>query len=169
MNSRKAYWFEQPYLQGVKNIAVCPIVDPRDGRMYFSVPGSGIWGLYGTLIKDTEDYIEFRCDDSHMGNRGGTYKLYALDIKLSGRTLQSGLPLEVKSGRPAKTQMICISGIGRIGRIRRYLRSENGKCRRTKEKGNERIFSIPLYAERLEESGRFFCARKEKKCRDLAS
>lgn len=81
MNSRKAYWFEQPYLQGVKNIAVCPIVDPRDGRMYFSVPGSGIWGLYGTLIKDTEDYVEFRCDDSRMGSRGGTYKLHALDIK----------------------------------------------------------------------------------------
>ena len=59
MNSRKAYWFEQPYLQGVKNIAVCPIVDPRDGRMYFSVPGSGIWGLYGTLIKDTRIILSF--------------------------------------------------------------------------------------------------------------
>ena len=50
MNDRKTDWFDQPYLPGVKNIAVSPKIDPRDGRLCFSVPDSGIWGLVGEVI-----------------------------------------------------------------------------------------------------------------------
>ena len=32
MDYRKAYWFEQPHMSGMFNVAVQPIVDPRDGR-----------------------------------------------------------------------------------------------------------------------------------------
>lgn len=81
MDYRKAYWFEQPYMPGIKNVAVQPIVDPRDGRLHFAVPASGIWALTGKVIKDTGDYFEFECNDSVMGARGGTYKFSALDIK----------------------------------------------------------------------------------------
>lgn len=81
MDYRKAYWFEQPHVPGVFNVAVQPIVDPRDGRLHFAVPASGIWALTGKVIKDTGDYFEFECNDSVMGARGGTYKFSALDIK----------------------------------------------------------------------------------------
>lgn len=81
MDSRKTYWFEQPYLPGCFNLAVCPIIDPRDGRLCFSVPGSAIWALHGKVTKDEGDYFEFRCNDDLMGARGGTYKFSALDIK----------------------------------------------------------------------------------------
>ena len=81
MDDRKTYWFEQPHMPGVFNVAVQPIVDPRDGRLHFAVPASGIWALTGKVIKDTGDYCEFECNDSVMGARGGTYKFSALDIK----------------------------------------------------------------------------------------
>lgn len=81
MDYRKAYWFEQPHMPGMFNVAVQPIVDPRDGRLHFAVPDSGIWALIGKVIKDTGDYFEFECNDSVMGARGGTYKFSALDIK----------------------------------------------------------------------------------------
>lgn len=81
MDDRKTYWFEQPHMPGVFNVAVQPIVDPRDGRLHFAVPDSGIWALTGKVIKDTGDYFEFECNDSVMGARGGTYKFSALDIK----------------------------------------------------------------------------------------
>ena len=38
MDYRKAYWFEQPHMPGMFNVAVQPIVDPRDGRLHFVVP-----------------------------------------------------------------------------------------------------------------------------------
>lgn len=81
MDDRKAYWFEQPHMPGIFNVAVQPIVDPRDGRLHFAVPDSGIWALTGKVIKDTGDYFEFECNDSVMGARGGTYKFSTLDIK----------------------------------------------------------------------------------------
>lgn len=81
MDYRKAYWFEQPHMPGMFNVAVQPIVDPRDGRLHFAVPDSGIWALTGKVTKDTGDYFEFECNDSVMGARGGTYKFSALDIK----------------------------------------------------------------------------------------
>lgn len=81
MDDRKAYWFEQPHMPGIFNVAVQPIVDPRDGRLHFAVPDSGMWALTGKVIKDTGDYFEFECNDSVMGARGGTYKFSALDIK----------------------------------------------------------------------------------------
>ena len=81
MDYRKAYWFEQPHMPGMFNVAVQPIVDPRDGRLHFAVPDSGIWALTGKVIKDTGDYFEFECNDSVMGARGGTYKFSTLDIK----------------------------------------------------------------------------------------
>lgn len=81
MDDRKAYWFEQPHMPGMFNVAVQPIVDPRDGRLHFAVPASGIWALTGKVIEDTGDYFEFECNDSVMGARGGTYKFSALDIK----------------------------------------------------------------------------------------
>lgn len=68
-------------MPGMFNVAVQPIVDPRDGRLHFAVPDSGIWALTGKVIKDTGDYFEFECNDSVMGARGGTYKFSALDIK----------------------------------------------------------------------------------------
>ena len=81
MDDRKTYWFEQPHMPGMFNVAVQPIVDPRDGRLHFAVPDSGIWALTGKVIRDTGDYFEFECNDSVMGARGGTYKFSALDIK----------------------------------------------------------------------------------------
>ena len=81
MDDRKTYWFEQPHMPGMFNVAVQPIVDPRDGRLHFAVPASGIWALTGKVNKDTGDYFQFDCNDSVMGARGGTYKFSALDIK----------------------------------------------------------------------------------------
>ena len=86
MDSRKAYWFAQPYMPEILNIAVQPIIDPRDGRLCFSVPGDGppwggIWGLVGKVVKDEGDYFEFQCDDSVMHARGGLYKFTTLNLR----------------------------------------------------------------------------------------
>lgn len=86
MNSRKAYWFKQPYMPEILNIAVQPIIDPRDERLCFRVPGDdppwgGIWGLVGKIVKDEGDYFEFQCDDSVMHARGGLYKFTALNLQ----------------------------------------------------------------------------------------
>ena len=84
MNQRKVYWFHQPYMPGMKNIAVAPYIR-EDGRLSFCVPGddpmwSGIWNLTGSVILDGEDSFVFACDDEVMHRRGGTYRFYALDI-----------------------------------------------------------------------------------------
>ena len=87
MDSRKTYWFDQPYMPGTLNFAVEPIIDPRDGRLCFLVPGydgppwGGIWHLTGKLVKDEDDYFEFRCEDSVMHKRGGLYKFTALNLR----------------------------------------------------------------------------------------
>ncbi len=86
MNNRKVYWFAQPYMPEVLNIAVSPMIDPRDDRLCFCVPGDGppwggIWGLVGKVVKDGEDYFEFQCDDSVMHRRGGLYRFTALTLK----------------------------------------------------------------------------------------
>ena len=65
MDERKAYWFEQPYMPQMENIAVAPVI-LEDGRLPFCVPG--------------DDYFEFQCDDEVMHRRGGTYKFHALDV-----------------------------------------------------------------------------------------
>ena len=84
MNQKKAYWFEQPYIPRMKNIAVAPLIQ-EDGRLSICVPGddppwSGVWNLTGKVVLDGDDYFEFQCDDEVMKRRGGTYKFYALDI-----------------------------------------------------------------------------------------
>ena len=85
MDEKKAYWFEQPYMLRMKNIAVAPVI-LEDGRLSFCVPGddgppwSGVWNLTGKAVLDGDDYFEFQCDDEVMHMRGGTYKFYALDI-----------------------------------------------------------------------------------------
>ena len=61
MDERKAYWFEQPYMPWMKNIAVAPVI-LEDGRLSICVPGddppwSGIWNLTGKVILDGDDYI----------------------------------------------------------------------------------------------------------------
>ena len=38
MDERKAYWFEQPYMPRMKNIAVAPVI-LEDGRLSFCVSG----------------------------------------------------------------------------------------------------------------------------------
>ena len=85
MNRGKAYWFEQPYLAGAKNIAVSPFIDTSDGKLCFCVPGddppwSGMWHLTGNVTLDGDDYFEFKCDDEVMCQRGGTYRFHALDM-----------------------------------------------------------------------------------------
>ena len=85
MDERKAYWFEQPYMPQMKNIAVAPVI-LEDGRLPFCVPGddgppwSGVWNLTGKVVLDGDDYFEFQCDDEVMHRRGGTYKFHALDV-----------------------------------------------------------------------------------------
>ena len=62
MDERKAYWFEQPYMPQMKNIAVAPVI-LEDGRLSFCVPGddgppwSGVWNLTGKIVLDGDDYI----------------------------------------------------------------------------------------------------------------
>ena len=62
MDERKAYWFEQPYMPRMKNIAVAPVI-LEDGRLSFCVPGddgppwSGVWNLTGKIVLDGDDYI----------------------------------------------------------------------------------------------------------------
>ena len=70
MDEKKAYWFEQPYMPQMKNIAVAPVI-LEDGRLSFCVPG--------------DDYFEFQCDDEVMHRRGGTYKFHALDVDTFSR------------------------------------------------------------------------------------
>lgn len=85
MDEKKAYWFEQPYMPQMKNIAVAPVI-LENGRLFFCVPGdggppwSGVWNLTGEVVLDGDDYFEFQCDNEVMHRRGGTYKFYALDI-----------------------------------------------------------------------------------------
>ena len=84
MNQKKAYWFEQPYIPRMKNIAVAPLIQ-EDGRLSICVPGddppwSGVWNLTGKVILDGDDYFEFQCEDEVMHRRGGIYKFHALDI-----------------------------------------------------------------------------------------
>ena len=85
MDEKKSYWFEQPYMPRMKNIAVAPVI-LEDGRLSFCVPGdggppwSGVWNLTGKVVLDRDDYFEFQCDDEVMHRRGGIYKFYALDI-----------------------------------------------------------------------------------------
>ena len=64
MDERKAYWFEQPYMLRMKNIAVAPVI-LEDGRLSICVPGddppwSGIWNLTGKVILEGDDYFEFQ-------------------------------------------------------------------------------------------------------------
>ena len=40
MDEKKAYWFEQPYMPQMKNIAVAPVI-LENGRLFFCVPGDG--------------------------------------------------------------------------------------------------------------------------------
>ena len=62
MDERKAYWFEQPYMPRMKNIAVAPVI-LEDGRLSFCVQGdggppwSGVWNLTGKAVLDGDDYI----------------------------------------------------------------------------------------------------------------
>ena len=61
MDVKKAYWFEQPYMPRMKNIAVAPVI-LEDGRLAFCVPGddgppwSGVWNLTGKIVLDGDDY-----------------------------------------------------------------------------------------------------------------
>ena len=62
MDIKKAYWFEQPYMPQMKNIAVAPYIQ-EDGRLSICVPGddppwSGVWNLTGKVILDRDDYFE---------------------------------------------------------------------------------------------------------------
>ena len=62
MDERKAYWFEQPYMPRMKNIAVAPVI-LEDGRLSFCVSGdggppwSGVWNLTGKAVLDGDDYF----------------------------------------------------------------------------------------------------------------
>ena len=68
MDEKKAYWFEQPYMPRMKNIAVAPVI-LEDGRLSFCVPGddgppwSGVWNLTGKAVLDGDDY--FVSDNIH--------------------------------------------------------------------------------------------------------
>ncbi len=85
MERDKVYWFDQPYLPGTENIAVSPYIE-RDGRLCFMVPGNlgppwgGVWHLTGEILQDGENEFIFRCDDSVMGKRGGTYHFRLLTM-----------------------------------------------------------------------------------------
>ncbi len=86
MNKNKVYWFGQPYIPGVENIAVVPFIDEENGSLCFVVPGNsgppwcGKWSLTGKLIEDSEEKFVFQCDDYEMGRRGGRYEFYLLDM-----------------------------------------------------------------------------------------
>ena len=49
MDEKKAYWFEQPYMLRMKNIAVAPVI-LEDGRLSFCVPG----GWWSSVVRDME-------------------------------------------------------------------------------------------------------------------
>lgn len=99
MDRRKTYYFEQPKKPGMMNLAVCPCLSPIDGRLVFGVPDSGTWALTGKLIQDGEDKFIFRCDDTVMGARGGTYYFTALDIK----TFRKSTKMWVSAGEEIAT------------------------------------------------------------------
>ena len=66
MNQKKAYWFEQPYVPRMKNVAVAPLIQ-EDGRLSICVPGddppwSGIWNLTGEVVLDGYDRYQRRND-----------------------------------------------------------------------------------------------------------
>lgn len=90
MDYRKAYWFEQPHMPGMFNVAVQPIVDPRDGRLHFAVPDSGIWALTGKVTKDTGDYFEFECNDSVMVPEAAPINFLHWTLRHSGKKPGSG-------------------------------------------------------------------------------
>ena len=66
MDERKAYWFEQPYMPQMKNIAVAPVI-LEDGRLSFCVPGddgppwSGVWNLTGKVVLDGYHAVYLVC------------------------------------------------------------------------------------------------------------
>ena len=102
MDERKAYWFEQPYMPQMKNIAVAPVIleDGRPVDMVFNPLGvpsrmnvgqifECSLGLAGDLLDrhyriapfdERYEHFEFQCDDEVMHRRGGTYKFHALDV-----------------------------------------------------------------------------------------
>lgn len=47
----------------------------------FGPPWSGVWCLTGEVIQNQKEEFEFRCDDSVMGNRGGTYHFKLLTME----------------------------------------------------------------------------------------
>ena len=109
MDERKAYWFEQPYMPQMKNIAVAPVI-LEDGRLSFCVPGddgppwSGVWNLTGKVVLDGDDYFEFQCDDEVMHRRGGTYKFHSAGKRVSGYHREKRLQTAVKQ------QKNCMNG-----------------------------------------------------------
>ena len=141
MDYRKTYWFEQPHMPGMFNVAVQPIVDPRDGRLHFAVPDSGIWALTGKVIKDTGDYFEFECNDSVMGARGGINFLHWI-LRHSGKKPGSGSRRARTLLSAARIQQICISGTGRTGQTAAWQKLEPGRWKRTCEKDTARTLKI---------------------------
>lgn len=57
----------------------------------FGPPWSGVWCLTGEVIQNQKEEFEFRCDDSVMGNRGGTYHFKLLTMKNTGSTDAVGM------------------------------------------------------------------------------
>ena len=106
MDERKAYWFEQPYMPRMKNIAVAPVI-LEDGRLSFCVPGddgppwSGVWNLTGKAVLDGDDYFEFQCDDEVM---------HWILIHSGGKPA-SGYHMGKKSQTAVRQQKNCMSGI----------------------------------------------------------
>jgi len=114
MDEKKSYWFEQPYMPRMKNIAVAPVI-LEDGRLSFCVPGdggppwSGVWNLTGKVVLNRDDYFEFQCDDEVMHRRGGSFMHWILlhsDGKPAG-----GYRMEKKLQTAVKQQKNCMSGI----------------------------------------------------------
>ena len=140
MDDRKTYWFEQPHMPGMFNVAVQPIVDPRDGRLHFAVPDSGIWALTGKVIKDTGDYFEFECNDSVMGAAPINFLHWIL--RHSGKKPGSGSRRARTLLSAARIQQICISGTGRTGQTAAWQKLEPGRWKRTGEKDTARTLKI---------------------------
>ena len=120
MDERKAYWFEQPYMPQMKNIAVAPVI-LEDGRLSFCVPGddgppwSGVWNLTGKVVLDGDDYFEFQCDDEVMHRRGGTYKFHALDVDTFRREKKKNkVALQEKLGLTVDSRKMMIGIVSRL-------------------------------------------------------
>ena len=65
MDEKKSYWFEQPYMPRMKNIAVAPVI-LEDGRLSFCVPGDdGLMTVFAfengssTIYSFTEDPVTY--------------------------------------------------------------------------------------------------------------